>query len=164
MKQCTKCKVEKEVTDFYKRKGSPDGLQFICKQCSKDPVGDKLRWEKVKALRNPIQREKAKERSKSLSAGVYCFKDILTEEIVYVGSGWFYDRFKSHKNDNGSNKGLQGVFNKNGRDRYLLQILEKQGDTKGIHTREQFYLDLYNPVCNIRNAKANHGWQRKTSR
>jgi hypothetical protein len=165
MKECTKCKVEKEVAEFYKRTGSADGLQFICKQCSKNPEYEKQRWAKVKVVRGPIARDMANSRMKSLGAGVYCFKDIITGEVIYVGSGWLYSRLNSHRLNNGSNTELQGLFNQNGRDRYLIEILEKQGDRKGIHTREQFYMDLYNPICNIKNAvDKKHGWKRKTNR
>jgi hypothetical protein len=34
MKKCSNCNVEKEVTSFYKKKSSPDGLQNVCKICS----------------------------------------------------------------------------------------------------------------------------------
>ena len=33
MKKCTKCKQEKELTEFSKRKRAKDGLQSQCKQC-----------------------------------------------------------------------------------------------------------------------------------
>lgn len=35
MKTCTKCKEEKELTEFSKRKASHDGLQPKCKACTK---------------------------------------------------------------------------------------------------------------------------------
>lgn len=35
-KICTKCKVEKETTEFYKRTISPDGLRPNCKLCQKE--------------------------------------------------------------------------------------------------------------------------------
>jgi hypothetical protein len=34
MKICTKCGVEKEVTEFYARKDSPDGRRADCKACN----------------------------------------------------------------------------------------------------------------------------------
>ena len=34
MKRCSKCKQEKELTEFYKLKRSGDGLQSQCKQCA----------------------------------------------------------------------------------------------------------------------------------
>jgi len=37
VKVCTKCKVEKELTDFYKdKKNKIDGCFYICKECSKE--------------------------------------------------------------------------------------------------------------------------------
>lgn len=33
MKTCTKCKKEKEITEFYKHKGKKDGLKSWCKEC-----------------------------------------------------------------------------------------------------------------------------------
>src|ERR1039457_4713194 len=33
MKVCTKCKENKELTEFYKRKINKDGLQCQCKKC-----------------------------------------------------------------------------------------------------------------------------------
>jgi len=36
MKICSKCQHPKdEATDFNKKKGTPDGLQYICKECDK---------------------------------------------------------------------------------------------------------------------------------
>ena len=34
MKQCSKCKVEKPFSDFYKSKRKLDGYAYSCKQCS----------------------------------------------------------------------------------------------------------------------------------
>lgn len=34
MKRCTRCKVEKELSEFSKNKKSKDGLQHICKSCA----------------------------------------------------------------------------------------------------------------------------------
>ena len=33
MKTCSKCKVEKNETEYYKCKGSSDGIQGYCKEC-----------------------------------------------------------------------------------------------------------------------------------
>lgn len=35
MKQCSKCKIEKEKTEFYKEKRSKQGVQSMCKECFK---------------------------------------------------------------------------------------------------------------------------------
>jgi hypothetical protein len=36
MKKCTKCKIEKEITEFSKQKESKDGLRGACKPCIKE--------------------------------------------------------------------------------------------------------------------------------
>lgn len=46
MKKCTKCKVKKELTEFYKDKKSKDGLNYHCKVC-------RLQYEKNRLKENP---------------------------------------------------------------------------------------------------------------
>ena len=36
MKKCTKCKIEKKLSEFHKNKNTKDGLQFCCKVCRKE--------------------------------------------------------------------------------------------------------------------------------
>ncbi len=36
MKKCTKCKIEKPLTEFYKDKNSKDGYGFYCKSCKNE--------------------------------------------------------------------------------------------------------------------------------
>lgn len=36
LKTCSGCKVEKEQSEFYKRKASPDGLAYLCRQCDSE--------------------------------------------------------------------------------------------------------------------------------
>ncbi len=38
MKKCTKCKIEKELNEFYQRKASRDGLRSDCKSCRTEYV------------------------------------------------------------------------------------------------------------------------------
>ena len=33
MKECTKCHRTLPESDFYKKSGTPDGLQYVCKEC-----------------------------------------------------------------------------------------------------------------------------------
>ena len=35
-KECKHCHRTLAVTDFYKKSTSPDGLQYVCKQCQKE--------------------------------------------------------------------------------------------------------------------------------
>ena len=44
MKVCNNCKIEKDESEYYKRKGTKDGLQYICIPCKKDI--DKKQYEK----------------------------------------------------------------------------------------------------------------------
>ena len=40
MKVCTKCKIEKDESEFYNNKRMPDGLDYYCKECRKTQTGD----------------------------------------------------------------------------------------------------------------------------
>lgn len=46
MKKCTKCKIEKDLSEFYKRRKSKDGFLSHCKSCEKEYCGS--RKEKIK--------------------------------------------------------------------------------------------------------------------
>lgn len=35
-KECSRCHRTLPVTEFYKKKGTSDGLQYYCKQCQKE--------------------------------------------------------------------------------------------------------------------------------
>jgi hypothetical protein len=36
MKKCTKCHIEKDVSEFNKNKSKKDGLQTLCKECGRE--------------------------------------------------------------------------------------------------------------------------------
>jgi len=38
LKTCSKCKIEKPISEFSKHKGKPDGYRYSCKQCEKIPA------------------------------------------------------------------------------------------------------------------------------
>ena len=40
MKRCSRCKIEKELSEFHKKKGTKDGLQYWCKECRKKTPHD----------------------------------------------------------------------------------------------------------------------------
>ena len=43
MKQCGKCGVEKQLSEFSKDRGSKDGLYYICKECDSERVKEYIR-------------------------------------------------------------------------------------------------------------------------
>lgn len=62
MKTCTKCKIEKDGSEFYKDRHRPDGLFSACKQCNKiyhKTPEVKLRFEEYRATPESKARVKA---------------------------------------------------------------------------------------------------------
>lgn len=49
MKTCTKCKIEKNESEFYRKKEAKDGLQSWCKECNrlKDATPESIAYHKV---------------------------------------------------------------------------------------------------------------------
>lgn len=79
MKRCSKCKAEKEKTEFYKNKARHDGLCNFCKECDKKKPVNK---EKAKAR---TKKWKESEKGKDYHQNYYSErKDIYTERRV----GW----------------------------------------------------------------------------
>lgn len=76
MKVCSKCKVEKELTEFRIRKTSKDGLYPSCKQCYKDYA--LLNKEHIK-LRNKIWAENNKEHKKNYDKK---YKELNKEKYI----------------------------------------------------------------------------------
>ena len=58
MRECTKCKQSKSLTEFYKRKQSADGVQRKCKVCV--DADYKVYW-KSTALKQSEKRRQKKE-------------------------------------------------------------------------------------------------------
>ena len=55
-KRCSKCEEIKPVTEFYVRKGSPDGYEYICKVCRRDG----FKKNKRESLERAVTRSAAK--------------------------------------------------------------------------------------------------------
>jgi hypothetical protein len=36
VKRCSRCKIEKEIDQFRKRRSAPDGRQYLCNECHRD--------------------------------------------------------------------------------------------------------------------------------
>jgi hypothetical protein len=76
MKQCTRCKELKPLTDFYKNRSKKDGYDCCCKECAK--IKQKLYYIKRIAAQNKP----------------YIERDILDNEMCRI--------LKYHKNEIGN--------------------------------------------------------------
>lgn len=63
MKKCTKCKVEKELSEFNKKSSTKDGLQKTCKECQREHSREyyKLNKERQKKIINEARRKRVKD-------------------------------------------------------------------------------------------------------
>ena len=75
-KRCTKCGVEKQLTEFFARKGASDGRMSLCKECKKKAINEwrennREKWNAYTREKGKTEhhREKRKERESS-PAGV----------------------------------------------------------------------------------------------
>jgi hypothetical protein len=50
-KICSKCKQEKDLSEFYHHKNSKDGLNWYCKQCMKESLAQRKNDEKLIRIR-----------------------------------------------------------------------------------------------------------------
>lgn len=53
VKECSHCHRTLPVTEFYKKKGTSDGLQYTCKQCQKEHNKAAKRKKKIFGGGNP---------------------------------------------------------------------------------------------------------------
>lgn len=59
MKICKSCKIEKSLDQFYKKKGSKDGLFYVCKACEKQRL---ISWRRDNPERRKIQDKNSNEK------------------------------------------------------------------------------------------------------
>lgn len=70
MKTCSKCKIEKDVSEFRKAIKNPDGLQYYCKDCANEAtrVWNKNRDKESRDKHNERERQKRKENPEKFRA------------------------------------------------------------------------------------------------
>jgi hypothetical protein len=90
MKTCSKCGIEKPLTDFNKDKVKKDGLQYRCKTCNKKYLNEYNKTDKAKqSVLNYFYKV----------CGVYQIIDDNTNECLYVGKSWMFNHRKTqHQN------------------------------------------------------------------
>ena len=56
MKTCSICKTEKDETEFHKKRGTKDGLQYVCKDCNNR---DSAEWKQANPEKNNASSRKS---------------------------------------------------------------------------------------------------------
>lgn len=80
-KKCCKCKVEKDASDFNKKKSTVDGLQGICRSCSKERAKKQYSENRESQLKNILKAKK--ERQQKLRKYVYDY--LMANPCVQCG-------------------------------------------------------------------------------
>lgn len=55
MKVCSKCKIEKDESEFYSNKRMPDGLDYYCKACRKTSTANRYEEHEITDYRETTQ-------------------------------------------------------------------------------------------------------------
>jgi hypothetical protein len=121
MKQCNKCKEEKEVSEFYKNSGNKDGYRSTCKRCdaivkqeyhqkNKDIINEKSRsyHHKNKDIRNKISRE---------------YREKHKEHLRQLDKEWYKKNKEKHKI-------RRDEYYKNNKDKIINQHLKYQRERR----------------------------------
>lgn len=88
MKKCSKCKIIKNSTQFYKTSRTPDGYNYYCKACKKTPIfKEEISFKKYrkKKLKDP---DFTKSTWRQIEAGKR--KGIKIPEEYRGGNKYFY--------------------------------------------------------------------------
>ena len=81
--------------------------------------------------------------------GIYAWKDVVEDKIVYVGSGYLKQRKRCTTNKTAVSRALAELFEQNGTERYEFIELEKcGGDKTELKMIEQRWINQLNPICN----------------
>lgn len=157
MKKCTKCKVDKPLTEFSKHKHTKDGLNCHCKVCikiaakqwSKNNKDKAYTWSKNWRDNNPQKQKASTKRWLKCKSGVYAIYE--NGECLYVGeSSSLYGRISHHKTAiknpqlNTGHKNLYQYLQNH--PAYVIGIVEETPDHK---ERETFWINKLKPKYNV---------------
>lgn len=103
------------------------------------------------------------------NAGVYALRDLSTNKIIYIGSSlemndrksYHLNQCKNNRYNKKSKQAVQDAFNNNLLAFEVLKVsvsskevrnandIQKDALRQALNKLEMFYIDLYNPVCNV---------------
>lgn len=77
-KQCSKCRDRKDLSQFWKNKASPDGYDWKCKKCSREPARVRVSGRRFRArLREEV--------IKHYGGKCRCCRERMIEFLTVVG-------------------------------------------------------------------------------
>lgn len=161
-KCCTKCKIEKELTEFFKSKITKDNLNSWCKICSKEAVnrynstekGKKKNVESTKKykINNPEKYKQICNKWIVKKQGIYEWYE--NETCLYIGQSISLNRrislHKSYfKNSELAKKEKQSYLYPLLRQHQNPQIrIIEECSPEVLLKREQYYIDIKKPLYN----------------
>ena len=141
-KKCRKCKIEKPLTEFSKRKALKDGLQYKCKACQSQSSANwrgipknkekqaqyNANWYAIPKNKEKIAQYHAERKAEQPNC-TYRIKNLVNNK-VYIGETTRGElRWKDHLRYLGGNrhenKPLQEDFNKHGEEAFEWSILKE---------------------------------------
>ena len=147
-KECTGCKISKELTEFSKNKTTKDGFQYSCKQCRNGFYLDNIdRYKKYNRQRystnpekwkNTYNPEYMKQYRESLKDGLHHV--YLLVDYDYVGvTDCIYTRMGIHRRDGRDTSNYQILNSFTDREDALRfeEMLHAEG-YKGRHTKRSW--------------------------
>lgn len=133
MKKCSKCKIDRDLSDFYKDKSRKDGLRNICRGCDKNKINkyrlenpDKVRQYKID--NSEALRQIARQYAKSKKDGLH-YVYLLPEERWVGTTNNLYQRMAKHRfsGRNPSNYQILASFEDRGEALELERKMHDQG-------------------------------------
>ena len=136
VKVCTKCKIEKELTEFYKGKSNKDGLSYECKSCQREYC--QANKERIKEYRQ-ANKERMKEYKKEYyQANKKNIKESV-KEYRQANKEYYNEYYKEYNKERRKTDPLFKMCG-NLRSRTLIAF-KNQGYSKNTKTQEMLGID-----------------------
>jgi hypothetical protein len=140
MKKCSKCKIEKEFSEFYKNKYNKDGYQFLCKNCKS--ISDKVYLENSNYNIDYYLKNKEELSEKQKIYYVENKKDILEYQIKYnsENKNKILERKKEYYQDN---KDKSKKYRLENREKRNLSIKKRKESDSLFKLKENIRTSIY---------------------